>query len=80
MNDASDDPTQAQDDRRPPSLDDLQRSILRHAAHGRTAAQIARDLAVSEATMRRALHRARLALGAKSTTHAVYLAAKEGLI
>ncbi len=72
--------TPAPPDGASPTLDDLQRSILWHAAHGRTAAQIARDLAVSEATMRRALHRARVALGAKSTTHAVYVAAKEGLI
>ncbi len=61
-------------------LDALQRSILWHVAQGMTAPQIARELAVSEATMRRAIRRARASLGATSTTHAVYLAAKGGLI
>ena len=61
-------------------LDALELSILWHVAQGMTASQVTRELAVSEATMRRAIRRARASLGAVSTTHAIYLAAKGGLI
>jgi DNA-binding NarL/FixJ family response regulator len=61
-------------------LDALQRAVLWRVAHGQKATQVARELAISEATMRRTIRRARVALGAVSTVHAVYLAAKGGLI
>lgn len=53
---------------------------LRLLAEGRTESQAARELAISEATLRRLLRRARQGLEANSTIHAVYLAAKRGLI
>lgn len=61
-------------------LDDLQRAILWLVAQGRTSVQVARELAISEATMRRSLRRARDRLGATNTPNAVYIATKRGLI
>lgn len=58
--------------------DELRALLL--LAEGRTESQAARELAISEATLRRLVRRARDLLGANSTIHAVYLAAKRGLI
>ena len=54
--------------------------ILGHLAHGLAEAQAARRMSMSEATLRRNLARAREKLGATSTTNAVYIAARRGLI
>ncbi|MDQ3984887.1 MAG: hypothetical protein M3280_00065 [Actinomycetota bacterium] len=62
------------------TLDELQRAILWNLAQGMTGSQVARINAVSEATMRRALRKARQLLGAVNTINAIYLAAKRGLI
>jgi DNA-binding NarL/FixJ family response regulator len=61
-------------------LDDLQLSLLRSLAGGSSYPQAARTANVSEATMRRALRRARDTLGASTTIQAVYLTTKGGLI
>lgn len=55
-------------------------SALLHLALGLTERQAAAELSVSEATFRRILQRARQRLGATSTTNAIYIAAKQGLI
>lgn len=78
--DANDDQAAVVGEQATELLDAFQRSVLWHVAHGKRADQIARELSVSEATMRRAIRRARASLGAVSTTHAVYIAAKGGLI
>lgn len=49
-------------------------------AEGLTESQIARALAMSETTLRRAMRQTRGSLGANSTINAVYLATKRGLI
>lgn len=64
----------------PAGLSELQRAILRRFAEGGSSAQVARGLAISEATMRRNLQEARDALGATSTANAIYIATKSGLI
>ena len=61
-------------------LSELQVEILQRFAAGQTSTQVARALAISEATMRRNLQDARNTLGAASTANAIYLAAKAGLI
>jgi DNA-binding NarL/FixJ family response regulator len=61
-------------------IDPTQREILSNLAQGMTGPQVARAMAISEATMRRMLRTAWQQLGASSTTNAVYLAAKAGLI
>lgn len=53
---------------------------LRLAAEGHNSAQIARKLHVSECTVKSDLGRARQALGARNTTHAVALGVAAGLI
>lgn len=62
------------------SLPELQLRILRLYAEGRSSIQVARALAVSEATMRRNLKEARDALGAENTANAIHIATKAGLI
>ena len=61
-------------------LSELQIEILRRFAEGNSSAQVARSLAISEATMRRNLQYTRAVLGAASTANAIYLATKAGLI
>lgn len=61
-------------------LSELHTAILKLLAEGNSSAQTARALSVSEATMRRNLQEARDVLGAVSTQHAIYIAAKRGLI
>ena len=58
----------------------MQVTILRLWAEGDSGRQIARSVGLSEATMRRLLAELRDLLGARNTTHAVYLACKDGLI
>lgn len=65
---------------RPTELSDLQVAILQHFAAGRSSVQVARTLAISEATMRRNLQEARQALNATNTAQAIYIAVKAGLI
>lgn len=62
------------------AITELQAAILRRLAEGGSSAQVARGLAISEATMRRNLQEARDALGAVSTANAIYVATKAGLI
>ena len=64
----------------PSRLSELQVEILQRFAAGHSSTQVARSLAISEATMRRALQDARNILGAASTANAIYLATKAGLI
>lgn len=59
---------------------DVQVRILRRWAEGDSGRQVARAVGLSEATMRRMLVELRALLGARNTTHAVYLACKGGLI
>lgn len=63
-----------------PGLSEVQIAILRHFAAGKSSLQVARALAISEATMRRNLLEARQSLNATSTANAIYLATKAGLI
>jgi len=53
---------------------------LRLASHGLTAAMIADERGVSEQTVRTQLANARVKLAAKTTTHAVAVAMRHGLI
>jgi len=66
----------------PPSvcLTRRQRECLQYIADGHTARSIGYRLGISERMVRSHLEGARLRLGAGSTTQAVYLAAKAGLI
>ena len=54
--------------------------ILGHVARGLVEAQVAKRMSMSEATLRRNIARARDKLRATSTTNAVYIAARRGLI
>lgn len=57
-----------------------QRECLQYIADGRTARNIAYRLGISERMVRFHLEGVRFRLGASSTTQAVYLATKAGLI
>jgi DNA-binding NarL/FixJ family response regulator len=59
---------------------ELQVKILRRWAEGDSGRQVAKKVGLSEATIRRLTAEFRDLLGARNTTHAVYLACKGGLI
>jgi DNA-binding CsgD family transcriptional regulator len=57
-----------------------QLQVLRLFAMGRTSIEIAAELGISVSTVEAHLSGARESLGAKNSTHAVYLACKKGLV
>lgn len=57
-----------------------QRRALRLVATGHTVEQTARAMHLSRSAVEKLLARARVKLGARNVTHAVYLAAKQGII
>jgi len=63
-----------------PKLTSRQRECLQYTAEGHTARSIAHQLGISERMVRFHLEAARLRLNAGSTTQAVHLATKLGLI
>lgn len=62
------------------SLTPEQRMLLTAVAHGVSHQQLARERGISRPAVSKALHRARLRLGAETVTHAVHLATRAGLI
>jgi LuxR family quorum sensing-dependent transcriptional regulator len=62
------------------TLTHRQRECLQYIADGHTGRSIAHRLGISERMVRFHLEGARLRLNAGSTTQAVYLAAKSGII
>jgi DNA-binding NarL/FixJ family response regulator len=67
------------DDSSPPSLTPRQMDVLRRVIRGKSNKVIARELQVSEGTVKAHLSAVFLALGAHNRTEAVYAAAKLGL-
>ncbi len=57
-----------------------QLQVLRLFAMGRTSIEIAAELGISVSTVEAHLSGARKSLGAKNSTHAVYLTCKKGLM
>lgn len=62
------------------SLTEYQRSALRLIASGKTVKQAARLLDRAPVSIEDSLKRARVALGARNSTHAVSIAIRGGLI
>lgn len=67
-------------DRRPGELTERELQILSCCSHGLTCRMVGDLLHISPQTVQSTLKRARFHLGAKSTTHAVALALRRGLI
>lgn len=55
-------------------------SVIKALAHGKSRKELARDLAISYATLSRHLYNIQCKLGAQSAEQMVYLAMKGGLI
>lgn len=54
--------------------------MIRALAHGKSRKELARDLAISYATLSRHLYNIQMKLGAQSAEQMVYMAVKQGLI
>ena len=61
-------------------LSERQLTIMRHAAHGMTIGQIARQTNWSERTVKNELGSVCERLQARNVTHAVYLVTRAGLL
>ncbi len=55
-------------------------AVIRALAHGKSRKELARDLAISYATLSRHLYNIQMKLGAQSAEQMVYMAVKQGLI
>lgn len=64
--------------RNPPTQTEI--AIVRALAHGVSRKELARDLAISYATLSRHLYNIQLKMGAQSAENLVYMAMKQGLI
>lgn len=62
------------------ALNERERTVLTLVARGRSDAQIAADLRLSEATAKRAMHNMRTKLGANSRAHAVAIGFVKGYL
>ena len=64
--------------RTPPTATEI--GVIKALAHGKSRKELARDLAISYATLSRHLYNIQMKLGAHSAEQMVYMALKEELI